>query len=44
MLVRMEIKPSHPKYSNFLNTPQLGFFKCMAVVDISLAMVLLGML
>jgi hypothetical protein len=30
-----EIKPSHPEYKNFLNTNLLGFFKCMAVVDIS---------
>jgi len=41
-LVIYEIKPSHPEYNNFLNTPQLGFFKCMAVVDISLAMVVAG--
>ena len=37
-----EIKPSHPEYKNFLNTPTLGFFKCMGVVDISLAMVVAG--
>ena len=37
-----EIKPSHPEYNNFLNTPQLGFFKCMAVVDISPVMINTG--
>ena len=37
-----EIKPSHPEYNNFLNTNIVGFFKCMAVVDISLAMSNLG--
>jgi len=37
-----EIKPSHPESNNFLNTPIVGFFKCMAVVDISLAMANLG--
>ena len=37
-----EIRPFHPKYNNFLNTSQLGFFKCMAAVDISPAMVNAG--
>ena len=37
-----EIKPSHPEYNNFLNTPIPGFFKCMTVVDISLAMFAAG--
>ena len=37
-----EIKPSHPQHPHFLNTTIVGFFKCDAVVDISLAMVFAG--
>ena len=37
-----EIKPSHPQSSNFLNTQVVGYFKCMAVVDISPARVNAG--
>jgi hypothetical protein len=37
-----EIKPSHPKYSNFLNTHTVGFFKCVAVVDVSPVMINAG--
>ena len=41
-LVIYEIKPSHPQFNNFLNTASVGFFKCMAVVNISPAMVNAG--
>ena len=37
-----EIRPSHPRYSNFVNTPQIGFFKCDQIIDVSPTMVANG--
>ena len=37
-----EIKPAHPKHSQFLNTNIVGFFCCGEVVDVSPAAIALG--
>ena len=39
-----EIMPSRPRYSNFVNTPQIGFFKCDQIIDVSPTMVANGQL
>ena len=37
-----EIKPAHPKHSQFLNTNTVGFFCCGEVVDVSPTAIALG--